>query len=333
MIAGPSPSMRDPVSELRQLLADGRFSEALAWHDTHAEVRGRPDAELLVATAATRTGRYALGESLAATSLERFRMRADDDGRMRAINLLGAIHWHRGHLDEAQRCFTVALDLAQRLRDTRVAGHASNNLALVAHLRGHATFALSLFRAALLEYQRLGDRRGAAQALHNLGLAYRELGSWPEAEDAVAEAVRHAELVAEPGLLALMLFGRAELALARGEFVLAGRALARAESGATQAKDATGIAEARRLRALLLLAEKDIPAAHESASAAYALAQGVENALLRADCAATLALTTMHSGDGDRADTLKAEALRGYTTLGASGLRSRFEREWQRSVA
>lgn len=333
MIAGPSPPMRDPVAELRQLLSDGRFSDALAWHERQDAARTRPDAELLVATAATRVGRYSLGESLAASSLERFRLRADDDGRMRAVNLLGAIHWHRGHLDEAQRCFTVALDLAQRLRDTRVAGHASNNLALVAHLRGHATYALSLFRTALLEYQRLGDRRGAAQAWHNLGLAYRELGSWPQAEDAVAEAVRHAELVGERALLALMLFGRAELALARGELALASRALERAEFCATHAEDATGIAEATRLRALLQLAANDVPAALEAASAAYALAKRVENALLKADCAATLALAALCMGDVERARVMHDEALRGYTALGASGLRGRFEQQWLRSAS
>ena len=82
---------------------------------------------------------------------------------MRATNLAGAIAFERGQLDEAERAFGEALELARRLGDRLIEARASNNLASVAHLRGRPEAALSLYRGALLSYQRLGDRRGAAE--------------------------------------------------------------------------------------------------------------------------------------------------------------------------
>ncbi|HEU4698677.1 MAG TPA: tetratricopeptide repeat protein, partial [Gemmatimonadales bacterium] len=194
------PFADDPAHRLRELVRASRFQEALALHRRLADAAEagaarRAEIELLAATAATRVGDLERGEALAGAALERFHERVDADGRMRALNLLGAIAWERGRLDAAAACWSEATALAHQLRDSLVAAHASNNLALVAHLRGQPEVALGLFRTALLSYQRLGDRRGTAQAYHNLSLSFRQLGDRREAESTAREAVRHAELV------------------------------------------------------------------------------------------------------------------------------------------
>src|SRR5919108_344957 len=208
---------------LRALLGAGRFQDALeqfrALETTPESLR--PDVQLLAATAATRLNDLDLGSSLASEALERFRSRGDWDGRMRALNLLGAIHWERGQIADAERCFGEALLLARELKDGLMLARASNNLASVAHLQGRPDEAAALYRGALLAYQRLGDRRGTAETYHNLGFAYWQAGEWREAEDAATNAVRHAEVVGEPGLLALVLGSRAELSIERGGLALA----------------------------------------------------------------------------------------------------------------
>ena len=225
-----------PVAQaLRALLGAGRFQDALEqFRDLTVPESRLPDVQLLAATAATRMGELDVGANLGVEALGQFSIRGDRDGRMRTVNLLGAIHWERGHIADAEWCFAEALRLARQLGDSVMLARACNNLASVAHLQGRSDEAAAQYRGALLAYQRLGDRRGMAETYHNLGFAYRQAGEWREAGSAAANAVRHAEVVGEPGLLALVLGAKAELSIERDDPALAERELQRAAGYAEQ---------------------------------------------------------------------------------------------------
>ncbi|MBA3710685.1 MAG: tetratricopeptide repeat protein, partial [Planctomycetes bacterium] len=229
----------DALRELRELVRAARYREALELFDRTAtrDAPTDPEAELVVAAAATRIGRIDRAAELAGRALEQFLARANIDGQMRAANLLGAIAFERGELDEAERTFSEALELARQLSDTLVAARAANNLASVAHLRGRPEVALGLYRSALLSYQRLGDRRGAAETWHNLGLCSRQMADLREADAAALEAVRHAELTGDPALLALTVLGRAETDLERQDLELALTEIERARRSAAESGD------------------------------------------------------------------------------------------------
>ena len=325
-----TPPTPDPGSAIRELVRSGRFGEGLAAFRQLGEprLRGRPDLLLLAATAAARLGDFAAAEAFSREALEGFRKRGDRDGRMRSLNLLGVIGFERGRLQEAEVAFVEALTLARQLADTQLAAHASNNLGSVYHLRGQADEALSLYREAIASHSRLGDRRGTAESWHNLGLALRELGVWRDAEDAVAEAVRHAEAAGDPTLLALAVTGHAELRVDRGQYALSAQDLDRAERLATQAQDDIGAGEVHRVRALAALRRGDAATVIREAEAAHAAAtaNGVE--LLRAESAALLALALHRLGHADLAEVRRAEALTGYRALGAKALEQRLVREW-----
>jgi tetratricopeptide (TPR) repeat protein len=291
-----------------------------------AESQG--EAVLAAAAAALRAGNPRDAARLVETALEQFRSRADADGQMRATNLAGAIAFERGRLDEAERAFGEALELSRRLGDRLVEARAANNLASVAHLRGRPDAALSLYRGALLSYQRLGDRRGAAETWHNLSLSFRQVPDLRQADAAAVEAVRHAELAGEPGLLALTVLGRAEVTLERRDFALATREIERAFELATKAGDQLGMAEARRLAALLAYRQGQYARARSEAEAARQVAREQDSALLAAECAAVAALAARAAGDPAAAETLRAEAESGYRQLGAESLRMRLEEAW-----
>src|SRR5688572_2259508 len=240
----------DSTDQLRELVRTGRFREALEAFRRGADRSARADARLFAATAATRLGELDLAESLADEAVRRFAERGDYDGRMRALNLLGVIGFERGQLSAAERRLAEALSIAYRLEDSLAAARACNNLASVAHLHGRPDEAVGLYRGALLGYQRLGDRRGTAESYHNLGLIYRQLADYDEAEKAVTQAVRHAESVGEPTLMALTSGGRAELRIDQGDTALALPDLDRAFRMAELAGDVVGVAELRRIRAV-----------------------------------------------------------------------------------
>ncbi len=108
------------IGTLRDLIAGGRYRDALdAFRSAErAGVRDEPEAVLLAATAATRLGELEAGASLAGAALESFRARTDDDGRMRVMNLLGAIAFERGDLTRAEERFDEALRMAEQTRDS-----------------------------------------------------------------------------------------------------------------------------------------------------------------------------------------------------------------------
>lgn len=326
-----SPFAGDATHQLRELVRSGRFGEALDWYrGMDAEAPGpRADARLLAATAATRLGEFPTAETLAAEALSQFRARGDADGRMRALNLLGVIRFERGRLGEAESSLAEALDLATQLGDTLTAARACNNLASAIHLRGRPEEALGLYRGALLAYQRLGDRRGAAEAYHNLGIIYRQQGDWRYAQAASEEALRHAELVGERGLLALATTGRAEILAERDSLAQARQELERAGRWAEEAGDEVGRAEVERVRALVAYKDGDFAGALAAAESALATARSYDSAVLAAECAALLAVALRRLGRTGEAELRYAEADAGFRQLGAVRLLERLADEWR----
>jgi ATP/maltotriose-dependent transcriptional regulator MalT len=323
----------DPTGQLRELVRTGRFREALETYRVAADTGPRADARLLAATAATRLGELELAETLAGEAVQRFVERGDFDGRMRALNLLGVIGFERGRLAEAEHRLTEALGIAYRLEDSLLAARACNNLASVAHLRGRPEEAVGLYRGALLGYQRIGDRRGTAETYHNLGLTYRQIADYGEAEKAVTQAVRHAESVGEPTLMALTSGGRAELRIDQGNPELALPELDRASRMADLAGDVIGVAELRRVSAVAAWRQGryDDAAREAEAGRRTAVEHGV--ALLRGECAALAALAHRALSRMEAAETRRAEAVEIFGALGAVMLLRRFEEQWSGGAA
>jgi tetratricopeptide (TPR) repeat protein len=323
------PSADDATHQLRELVRTGRFPEALDWYRREEGTAGRQaDAQLLAATAATRLGEFTLGERLAREASEKFGARGDLDGRMRALNLLGVIGFELGSLEAAEAQLGEALELAHRLHDSLMAARACNNLASVLHLRGRPEEAVGLYRGALSSYLRLGDRRGTAETYHNLGLTFRQLTEFSEAEKATQQAVRHAEFVGEPALMALTAGGRAELRIAQGDAAFAFSELDRAARLAEKAGDVIGLAEIRRIRALAAGHQEDWGLSRDEAEAALRIAEEHGVALLRAECAALAALAHRALGFADLAESRRREAVEGFLALGAARLLERLEADW-----
>src|ERR1043166_6844023 len=314
-----SPVERDLVTDLKALLAQGRYREVLERYGPHRTGAAPPPpaVALAVATAATRLGSLDTGEDLAGSALRGFRQRADDDGRMRCLNLLGAIAFERGSLDEASARYSSSLDLSRALSDLQSWARASNNLAIVAYLRGRIEESRSLFREALLAYQRLGDRRGLAETHHNLGIVAREAGELEEAARATELGTRHAVQVGDPALLALTTTGQAETALADGALAVAREALDRAERLAREAGDEVGVAEVERVRALCWLRQGEPMRALEAAERGRALAERYQSTQIQGECAALVSTAARLLGRRAEAAQRFAEAERLFVGLGA----------------
>lgn len=313
---------------MRTLLGQGRFPEVLA---EFRQLQGKnlpADALLFAATAATRLGDIGLGTSTASAALDRFRSRADDDGRMRSLNLLGVISYEQGQLDQAEECFTESVEVARKLDDNLMVARASNNLASIAYLRNDTVGALSLFRSALLSYQRMGDRRGMAESYHNLGIIFRDMEQWEDAMDASERGLRHAEQVGERGLLGLAATGRAEISLARGELDMAQAELLGAGQLARESGDELGVIEVGRVQALVYFARNEYQKAADGAEEARAAAEQNRAAVLQAECAAVAARAWKALKRTENAEARRLEAIRLFSSQGARRRLEEFDRAW-----
>jgi len=291
-------------------------------------VTGSASALLQSATSALRRGDIRLAADAGARAAESFGKRGDADGRMRALNLLGAVAFESGALDRAREHFEAALALAGRQGDRLVVARARNNLASVADLQGAPLEALSLYRAALLDYQALGDRRGAGETCHNLSLVFRAIDAPTDAEAASEQALHHAEVAGDRQLLALTVLGRAELDLGAGNLGVARRGIERGRALMVEVDDAVGVLEAARLDARLCLSERRLDEAVATASQAADRAADLGSRLVEAELAALASLALRQLGQADPAARRRDQALAGFQRLGASRLRERYEAEW-----
>lgn len=317
MMPGPAA---DLLHALRALLAEGRYQEVLDRFAERRDPADRSDPILLltVAAAATRLGHLDQGQELALGALAVCRSRADDDGRVRSENLLGAIAFARGQIGTATAHWRTALDLSRATGDILTLARASNNLASACHLGGDVLVARGLYRESLAAYQRIADRREIAGILTNLAFTFRWAGDTAAAATLGEDAVRHAEVVGDPTLLALVLAGRAETMLDLGEFAVAEQLLARSEQLATHAGDEAGVGEVHRVRAERWLRLGEPLAALESALAGRAVAERCRQPLLGAECSAAAARAAGRLGREAAADRYRAEAAAGFETLGAA---------------
>ncbi len=311
----PTP---DPARELREWLVAGRYQDVLDRFPPESiqDAGEEPHIALGVATASTRLGLLDQGERLALGALKGFRRRADDDGRMRCHNLLGAIAYERGKFTTASGAFAEALELSRILGDLQIWARASNNLASVALQQGRLEQAASLYREVILAYQKLGDRRGLAEASHNLGVATRELGQLEAAERLGIDAVQHAGLAGDPALMALALTGQAETAVWVGTHAVATEGLDRAERLAREAGDELGVAEVERVRAERWLRMGEARRAADAAESARAAAAEFGSAELQAESAAISMRAHRKLGDNAKAAERRAEAEALFTSLG-----------------
>ena len=321
-LPGPAMAMEHAVST-----GDFRGALELFHNGLDSAVRELPQVELLAGTAAARLGDWQQATTLGLSVLEHSRRNDDPDGRMRALNLLGSLAFERGVLDDAEAQLLEALTLARELEDRDVGPRILNNLASLAHLQGRISEALDRYYEAITMYQAEGNDRGLAETYHNIGLVQRQEEAWAEADEALRHAMRHALVVAEASLLALVQMGLAELYLDREDLQRAQAQVDTAGQLLGGVQDQLGEAELERVRARLELEQGNAEEAHRHASAGEAAAASGGSPLLESECAAVGA-TALQSLGADEAQTKHDQVVETMKTLGASQPLKRFEREW-----
>jgi tetratricopeptide (TPR) repeat protein len=316
---------------LRTLVDAGRFREALSHYFESSDSSGSatPQCRLLAAQAAARLGEFEVSARLTASARQEFEVVDDVDGILESSNLLGAIAFERGKIKDAERHFTAVASLAETHGRARFAARSANNLGSIASLRGNSVPACALYQRALEVYELVGDMRGIAETCHNLSLGLRESGALDAARESSGRAVRTAEQVGDPGLIALALLGRAELNIDSESYDEALDDIGRAELLAWAEGNEPHRLEAERLYALVALRRGDPTEAHRRASIVQARASEAQFALLAAEGKSLAALALKALGRHTEAVGAREAATVAFRSLGATGYLARLSREWE----
>ncbi len=114
----------------------------------------------------------------------------DEEGVLRSLNSIGAVHLEAGRLDDAEGFLLQALSLARKLADRARLAMVLNNLGEVRKWRGDFTLAARHFEEIVSIYRQADNKRGEGLALANLGEALLALGDVTTGRECVETAFR-----------------------------------------------------------------------------------------------------------------------------------------------
>ncbi|HLE77403.1 MAG TPA: adenylate/guanylate cyclase domain-containing protein [bacterium] len=154
-------------------------------------------------------------------ALELYREHDNQQGVARTMAWLGRSVFNSGNLAEARTLLTEARTLA-RAHHERISERSSlTGLGQIAHVTGDSPAAIERFREAIALAQATGDHVSEVGIRRHLGMHYLRYGRLDEAEDEFNKAEKLRRQHGAKTYSAVLLRGRAEVALARGEVLTA----------------------------------------------------------------------------------------------------------------
>ncbi|HEX9693287.1 MAG TPA: hypothetical protein VGA22_14435 [Gemmatimonadales bacterium] len=316
--ASPTP-LDDPMAGARSAVLHGKYRQAMDALDAlPAEVRGSPEARLLLAMASWRSGDYQRSRTAALEAGDGFRRGGDFDGVMRADNVAAAAAFALGDLDAAERGFERTMTLADRRHDMLMMGRCANNLGNIAYYRAAALDALSHYRLAIASFEGLGFTHGLAEAWLNSALVLREAGDLAASRDAADRAIGLAEYAGAARLKAQAMAAAAETALEAGDLPLALSLCGRATRLAEAEDDLLNVADAERIRARIDRRRGRLDEAWASAERAVAIARRLGHLWSIAESEAELAELALTGGRKEEAMTRAEHAAEAFGRLGST---------------
>ena len=186
-----------------------------------SEYRGLTEEQLLFSEAILYLGEERRARALLRAIMPDAAPGADRGLYRRAVNMLGVACFALGELEEANAALHVALDLATQDDDLLLLAQATNNLGAIANLQGQYEVALSHYRVAIPALQRIGQPQRLANVHHNIAITCRATGDLDQADEQELRAIEYATGNDLPRLAAMGRTGRAEIALRRGDALLA----------------------------------------------------------------------------------------------------------------
>jgi tetratricopeptide (TPR) repeat protein len=286
--------MTEPLADLisaQRLIETGQFGAAVDLMSRHQseESVASPTRALLFAVAHARLGHHSDGRRWAETARRQASVVRDRQVAARALNILGAIAFEEGSIEEALHYLDCALAEGYREADQGTVGRCSNNIGVIANIRGDHAKAVAAYTIALGAYERAGCPRGIAEVHHNLAMTYRDTGEIVRALESAGRAVKLAEHVGDRSLLAQTRTCRGELRILAGDVALGRREVEWALTTQRAVGNELGECEALRVLALAMIQDGQWEDAEAALRRVIRQAEHLSRPLLAAEAGRDLA--------------------------------------------
>jgi tetratricopeptide (TPR) repeat protein len=306
------------LQRVRQHASSGEWADALLiLREEDDALRDHPELATLRADAELRTGHPREARQWLASTLPQLERSGDRAALRKAMNQLGVAEIELGELDEAERVFGRALELARDDGDALLTAHATNNMGTIANIRGRPGEALTLYQLAIPAYQRLGNVAGLAQSLHNMAISFRHLDQLDRAGEYAQRAVAYATECSNGPLIALTWLERAELALRIGDPALAEVGAQRAAAQFAKIPDPIREADAYRVIGAARVRLGSLADAQKVLEQALAIAREHGSRLVQGETWRALAECLAARDDRPAAREALSTAVTIFTELGA----------------
>ena len=274
-------------------LAGNRFDEP-AYVATLQRSVGRTHMQDSDFAAADEWSRRALAASEAAS---------DEAGRGHAINMLAAISWSKGELDDAHRLFLQARESAIESGEARLASMTATNLGMIATVRGDHDLAFKYHQSSLSDARAGGLADEAMMALNNLGLLHTQVGRYELASQAYVEALEIGTVIGDLSKCILVHLNVSRLRIKQGNHRAARASCDEAANLAKQLGDTHADGEASHIYGIIARASGDPAGAEEHFLRAEKSAVERKNLILQGETARELA--ELYRQQGRNRETLQ----------------------------
>jgi DNA-binding SARP family transcriptional activator len=236
---------------------------------------------------------------------------------------MGALHLFQKRLEDAEWCFTAALEMFAAVNDVHGRAMVLRNQAFIDGLRGRRAVMLAKYTEALETMRRVGDRTGAAHVLRNLATFRMRDGETALARELLQEALALCQQASAARSEAQVLYRFAELYLLTDEIEPAERALRRVLDIVAELDDRIGRAYAVYGLGTVQHRKGHLDQAERSYLLALDLAKQLGERLIEAQAIHALGEIALAGGRHSTAVAHLHEASRLFDQLGSTIWRAR----------
>jgi serine phosphatase RsbU (regulator of sigma subunit)/Tfp pilus assembly protein PilF len=136
----------------------------------------------------------------------------------RAYQNMGLVYDDRSDFDKATSYYFMALDIFEKLHDENNAAHALNNIGIVYESQNKLDLSLDYHRRSLAKERIVGDKGGIASSLTNIGLIMKKRGNMDSSMYYYSESLKLREELEDNKGIALVLNNIASIYLAKNKY-------------------------------------------------------------------------------------------------------------------
>jgi tetratricopeptide (TPR) repeat protein len=202
-----------------------------------------------------------------------------------ALNVQAIVFHQQGELDKAEKLYVEARAHGIDAGETRLAAMTAQKLGAISAVRGDHEKTLRYYRTSLAEFRTLGAPKEVLIALNNMGMLCTDLERWDDAAKAFEEAVQISDAIGDIPMRVLVEVNRAQLEIARGDFVAARTVCQLALSLSSQTEDGLALGEIEKQLGTVAREVGEFAAAEEHLLRAQQIAVERRDLLLSAETA------------------------------------------------